>query len=459
MGINITKSDVRWSYISLFLFNGINVLLLPFILAYLSSSEIGLWYTFTAVAGLVILLDFGFMTTLSRNVTYVWAGADDIVSSEFKKNIKQDLGPNYTLFVKLFKTTKLIYLLIGMLIFGILLSIGTYYIYSVSKNDISMTTVMVSWLIYASAVFLNMRYAYWNAILKGIGAIKENQQLLIITKLVQLIFSILFLILGYGIIGVSVAYFISIIINRILVNKYFYSYQNNKTAIKPLLIQKIDKKEYLILLRKLLPNTYKQGLISISNYINLRSTTVVSSAFLGLNVTASLGFVLQVFTLITVVANTFFNTFLPQFSSNRVNSQYNNLKSIFKKALLINYIITILGFAGFILTINIFLDLINSDVELLPMPVIIVIMIYMFLYNNQSIFTAFNATKNVLPHYKSFFISSLLVLGLQLFLLYYFDATLWSLLLPILLVQLLYNNWYWPYLTIKELRSYKSSDK
>lgn len=67
--------------------------------------------------------------------------------------------------------------------------------------------------------------------------------------------------------------------------------------------------------------------------------------------------------------------------------------------------------------------------------------------------------KNVLPHYKSFFISSLLVLGLQLFLLYYFDATLWSLLLPILLVQLLYNNWYWPYLTIKELRSYKSSDK
>lgn len=306
MGINITKSDVRWSYISLFLFNGINVLLLPFILAYLSSSEIGLWYTFTAVAGLVILLDFGFMTTLSRNVTYVWAGADDIVSSEFKKNIKQDLGPNYTLFVKLFKTTKLIYLLIGMLIFGILLSIGTYYIYSVSKNDISMTTVMVSWLIYASAVFLNMRYAYWNAILKGIGAIKENQQLLIITKLVQLIFSILFLILGYGIIGVSVAYFISIIINRILVNKYFYSYQNNKTAIKPLLIQKIDKKEYLILLRKLLPNTYKQGLISISNYINLRSTTVVSSAFLGLNVTASLGFVLQVFTLITVVANTFF---------------------------------------------------------------------------------------------------------------------------------------------------------
>src|SRR5690625_1616880 len=138
MSIKITKSDVRWSYLSLFLFNGINVLLLQFILAYLSPAEVVLWYTFTAVSGLVVILDFGFMTTLSRNITFIWSGAEKITASGFKENPKSK-KQNFKLFVKLFKTTRLIYFILGLAIFIILLTIGSYYVYSVSKDDLPLS--------------------------------------------------------------------------------------------------------------------------------------------------------------------------------------------------------------------------------------------------------------------------------------------------------------------------------
>src|SRR5699024_12193800 len=181
-------------------------------------------------------------------------------------------------------------------------------------------------------------------------------------------------------------------------------------------------------------------LISISNYINLRSTTLLSSAFLGLNVTASLGLVLQIINLITVVANTFFNTFLPHFSSYKVKREYKLLRLTFKKAILINYFIVFTSFLVFFFAGEFILNIFNSNVGLLSWPYTLVIMIYMFLYNNHTIFATLTATKNILPHYKAFIISSIIVILTQL-LLVNIKPVLWSLILPILIVQLLYNNW------------------
>src|SRR5699024_8690167 len=165
----------------------------------------------------------------------------EITSSRNKETSEHIKKPNYQLFIKLFKTTKLMYLILGLTIFIILLSIGSFYVYSVSKADLPISTIMVSWICYATAVFLNMRYAYWNAILKGIGAIKRNQQLLIITKVSQLLFTIIGVLLGYGLIAVSVAYLLSIIINRIVAHITFYSYQDNKETVKPLMNQAINR--------------------------------------------------------------------------------------------------------------------------------------------------------------------------------------------------------------------------
>ena len=78
------KKDVLWGYISLLLVQGINVILLPVIVRYLNFAELGVWYTFTSLYGLAMLIDFGFQTIITRNISYLWSGAQSIKSIGFE---------------------------------------------------------------------------------------------------------------------------------------------------------------------------------------------------------------------------------------------------------------------------------------------------------------------------------------------------------------------------------------
>ena len=77
--------------------------------------------------------------------------------------------------------------------------------------------------------------------IKGIGAIKTYNQILIITKSTQLVLSIILLIFGLGLIGVSIAYFASVIVNRILQSIAYYNYSNETKQTKRKLKIKFDK--------------------------------------------------------------------------------------------------------------------------------------------------------------------------------------------------------------------------
>ncbi|HCR2012775.1 TPA: hypothetical protein ONC52_004666, partial [Enterobacter asburiae] len=95
----VRKKDVLWGYLSQFLSIASSLLLLPFILRYLGQEEIGLWYVFVALAGLVQLLEFGLLPTVSRFISYVYSGAKDITynktpeckDEEINKELLNDL--------------------------------------------------------------------------------------------------------------------------------------------------------------------------------------------------------------------------------------------------------------------------------------------------------------------------------------------------------------------------------
>jgi len=71
---NIDKRDVLWSYASMFLLVGSGIILLPFMLNKMPSDTIGMWQIFQTITALVLLLDFGFRPSFSRNVSYIFSG-------------------------------------------------------------------------------------------------------------------------------------------------------------------------------------------------------------------------------------------------------------------------------------------------------------------------------------------------------------------------------------------------
>ena len=105
--INTTKSDIIWNYVSTVLSMGSSFLLLPFLLAYLSNAELGLWYTFVAIGNLTLLFEFGFTPTFARNIVYCLSGARSISKSGYDSSQVGD-SVDYELLGKLIKTSRIV---------------------------------------------------------------------------------------------------------------------------------------------------------------------------------------------------------------------------------------------------------------------------------------------------------------------------------------------------------------
>lgn len=445
--MNIGKKDVMWGYLSLFLVQGINIILLPFILLFLNTKELGLWYTFSSLYGLAMLIDFGFQATISRNVSYVWSGAKGIKKSGFQDSSNNNkIDKHY--FIKLLSSIKSIYYLMGIVIFLLLISIGTLYVYNITLGEVDTKVALISWFFYFIAIVLNIMFSFWNAILRGIGAIKEYNKTLILSKLCQIIFTITFLYFGLGIVGVTLAYLFSVIVNRIILSRYFYKYNKITKQLKGKLRAKLDKK----IIKDLMPNTIRTGITSASNYLVINFPIILSSYFISLEVSGQFGIVNQIITLCLTISNSYFNTYLAQFNYYRVKNKLDSLTDLFRKSLLINYAINLVLFLGVILFGNYLLELFTEDKSLLPLPLLLIIITYRFLYNNQTVFVSLLSTRNIIPYYKSFFISALLIVLIQLLTLSVMPS-LMGIILPIIIIQMLYNNWYWPLKVIKDLRS------
>ncbi|WP_436862358.1 O-unit flippase-like protein [Staphylococcus caeli] len=450
--MNIGKVDVAWSYISLAMVQGVNIMLLPIILKFLNSAELGLWYTFTSLYGLAMLIDFGFQTVIARNISYLWSGAKTIQSEGYDSSEVKNNGIHIGYFVKVLSTVKFIYYAMGLMIFIIFISFGTLYLVKITNGEIDLYTALTAWLFYMVSIILNIAFSFWNALLKGIGAIKLYNQILVVTKVAQLVLSVLFLLLGYGIVGVSLAYLLSVIINRVLQSICYYRYSNETKATKGQIKFQYNKEIF----KALLPNTVKTGILSLSNYLIVNFPIIICSYFLSLKISGQFGLVNQIVTLILMLSNSYFNTYLSKFNYLRVKNQFDELIILFRKSMITNYIFNIVAFTLFVLLGGFFLEILGTDYKLLPLGPLILIIVYRFLYNNQILFTTFLTTKNKIPHYRQFMISALITVAVQVIVLVFLEKSLMYLILPLLIVQLVHNNWYWVLYVIKDIRNEKN---
>ncbi|MES9874661.1 MAG: hypothetical protein ABW146_16260, partial [Candidatus Sedimenticola sp. 6PFRAG7] len=79
MAKEVQKIDVFWGYGAQAINVGAELVILPVILYYLSSADVGLWFVFISLGGFAKLLEFGFLPTLARNTAYIYSGADRLI--------------------------------------------------------------------------------------------------------------------------------------------------------------------------------------------------------------------------------------------------------------------------------------------------------------------------------------------------------------------------------------------
>jgi O-antigen/teichoic acid export membrane protein len=444
----ISRKDVIWNYLATFLQIGSGVLLFPVILRLLSSETVGVWSIFVTITSLIGLLDFGFSPSFTRNITYIISG----VSKLEKTGISNDSlngQINYELLGCTIKAMKWFYSRIAFIAFFLLITAGSVYIYYVIKNNFEgdILQIAIAWVLFCLVNTYNIYTLYYDSLMMGCGLVLKSKQLIIISQIAYLFVSIVLIYCGFGIISIVIAQAVMIIIKRTLSYKYFFTLELNKE------LNKVSNEKFREVLSIITPNSIKLGLTSLGAFLVLQSSVIIGSFYLTLDQLASYGITVQVVNVIASLASVYFTSYIPKIAYLRVNKDIKHIRYIYLKCVIIMIITFIVSAFALILFGNWALNLLKSQTLLLQNSMILVIILITFLEKNHAIAGGFLLLKNEVPYFKAAIISGVATVIVMFILIKLFDFGIWGMILAPGIVQATYQNWKWPFVLIKELKS------
>jgi len=448
MAITTTKRDLAWSYISYGVSIGTNFILLPIILKFLSGSELGLWYSFLSVGGIIVLLDFGFAQTIMRNVTYCYSGAK-ILQKTNMPDLSENITPNYQLLKGLIASCRLLYFCIAAIATVLLFTIGTVYVQYISK-ELEGSLYIIAWGIYSFGIVLNFYFGYFPCLLMGVGAIAQANKATLIARLLQIVISVIGLVTGFGIIALGAAFLINGISMRLISQWYFKRYMNIAVEIKKQ-ENHITMQEVISTLKILWHNAWRTGVSSFGGFLISQSNTIMCSLFLGLAVTGIYGLSMQIVTVVGAIAQILFNAYMPALTESCIKKDMKRIKQILSVSVVSNLLIYWIGIITLCFIGLPILKIIKPNSNI-PLEILLFIALSIFLERNQWIFCGYIVATNRIPFMLPNIISGITIAIFSYVLIGQFGMGIWGLVLSNFLVMLIYNYWKWMLLVLKELK-------
>ena len=439
-----------WSYAATFFTVGAGVILLPFMLHKLPAETIAIWTIFQTVSMLVMMLDFGFRPSFSRNVSYIFSGVRHLHKEgiEAVESREQSVNVDYSLLKGTLHAMRLFYRWMSLVAFVILISIGSFYIYFLlGKYTGSHTDIWVAWFVLVSINCYNLYTLYYDALLTGKGFIRRSQQINIIGHIIYLGLAIALIYSGLGLTAIVTSQFISIVIRRIFSYRVFFTSEMTEH------LRKAEAQPPMPILRAIYPNAVKSGLTSIGGFMVNKSAMFIGSLFLPLPLTASYGITLQVMDVLSRCGVVVYTTTLPKLAQHRVHRNYSELRRLYSYSIWSLLAVFIIGGIGLLTLGNPFLLWLNSETTLLPASMICAMLAFFLLEYNHVIAAGIIMADNRIPFFIPSLLSGLATIVLMLIFVAGFHWSLWGMILAPGIAQLAYQNWRWPMMVIKELYS------
>lgn len=442
--ICISKGDVIWSYVSQFFNIASGFITLPLILHMLSTKEIAMNYLMLTVATLVTLMDFGFTPQISRQVSYVYSGANKLLKEGI---VEGSAGVvDYQLLACLLCVTRRIFRIISAAVLVLLLTLGTCYIYSVTDGFTNVDNSFLIWLVFCSSSFFAIYFKYYDSLLVGRGLIKESKQCVLVNKISQIILVYVLLLSGVGLIGVCIANFVSPFLGRYMAHRFFYDQETNAKFEG----QTYSDEQKGEVFQAIWHNAKKVGINFIGTYCTRQFGMFLIGLYLASDVVASYGLMMQFVTIVTSISVTFLGTLQPQIISYKIQGNRDMTIRRFSFSIVVFYVLCNCGLAVVVLLGPWALDLIGSNAQLPSFPILLLYSLVCFLEENHSNFAIFISSGNQIPFVPAALTSGFLICLGDFVVLQFTSLGVLGIILVQGVVQLAYNNWYWPLWVLRE---------
>ena len=449
MRIAVNKRDTVWSYIGTAVSLLINVIILPFVLIYLDDNSVGLYYVFTSVSSIVTLVDFGFSPSFARSIAYAWSGAKSLVSFGSETNVQQE--PNYDLMCDVVTSCRYIYTALSLFTLMVTGSLGTFYIRSITAN-FSGALHMMAWYVYVIAIVINVLFGYYAVLLRGIGAIEKVNKATVIARVIQIFICIIAMMCGIGLLGVAIAYLVYGYVFRVLAIRWF----NNTTRLDQRKKEKAGGKIYDQLdgvkeaIKAIWPNAWRDGLVTVSNFVLTQASTIISSIYLTLYETGVYSLCVQLVAAVATIACTLNTTYQPSLQSASVNKDVERQKSYISIIVLSMIALFTIGMIA-LLTIGRPIITFLKPSYGMSVPVLLLAGFYQLVLAYRNCYCSYLSTTNRLIYTKSFVISAGVCIALSYLFTGIFRLGIYGLIFAQICSQLMFNAWYWPVFVHREL--------
>ena len=455
--MKIGRKDIFWNYTATFLKIASSALLLPFILRMMPPAMVGIWSVFMTITAFALLLDFGFSSSFTRNVTYVFSGVRTLKVNGFEFVSSESQTIDYGLMKGLIAAMRWFYLRIAIVLFFLLATLGTYYIYCLLQNYMgNHQEVYIAWALLCVINTYNLYTLYYDSLLQGKGLVKRSKQIVIIGQAVYLIIAVILIMKGNGLVAIVAAQASSVIIVRWLSYHSFFTRE-----IKKKLHTSSPRPEKEII-KAIYPNALKIGLTILGGFMVQRSAIIIGSLYLSLEEIASYGISMQIIYVIAGLAGIYTATFQPKIVQLRVENNNTAIKELYLKGQVVLLLTYIAGGMGLLILGEWTLHFIGSQTQLLPFSILLLALLVSLVEINLSIAGGILLTKNEVPFYKASLLSGFSIVSGLLLAFHFSGLGLLCLVLVPLIVDLFYQAWKWPWEVIKELnitiKDYKNAN-
>jgi hypothetical protein len=335
------------------------IVVLPLILLRLSTAEIALWYLFSTVIGLQLLVDMGFSSTFSRVIAY---GMGGLTTFEIKdlRNFKRssDLAEaNWETIEKICSTMRAIYLRLTLISIFLLVTIGTWAMFRPISKMSDARWGWVAWVVILITSGFTLLGNSYSSYLQGLNQIALLRRWEILTSLGAIGTSLIVLLAGGGLLGLVVANQGWLILN--ILRNYWLCLKVEGGRFQKFTSQKINT----VVFDAVWPSAWRSGLGVFMSYGLVQFSGIIYAQFGTASGVASYLLALRLMQMISQLSQAPFYSKLPLLA--KLHSEGNLQKQIqvAKRGMILAYWTYVMGFIMLGLLATPLLKLIGSNAE------------------------------------------------------------------------------------------------
>ncbi|MCG7566501.1 hypothetical protein MHM95_09380 [Pseudoalteromonas sp. CnMc7-15] len=411
---------------------------MPFALSYFSNDVFSVWMIFVTFYGLIVVFDFGLSATFARQLNYILSGAQRLEVKGTSQHVDEK-NINSQLFTGVIDASKYTFFLLGCLcsIFFVLF----YFAYLTGIEEKLGASLWLEWSIYCLAIVISLFSLQYNAIFFGTYNVTSIYRVCTISNLIFFSVAILLIYQGGGLLSIAVARLVAAIVYLLhsIVEVKNYNmlrfYQTNlKGRIK-------SARETLF---TLLPNVSRLGLVSLGNYLSAKATVFLTASFLPLALSASYSFVLNIFTTISSVSLLYMTIHTPKLNSLMQRRDMTRIRVLQSKVRLVSLGCMVAAGSLFFAIGDYLLALLESDTQLLMLAPMLALFLVYLLDTNKQLAQNLLMTGNHVDFALASITAGVGVVFVTWAALAVGFESVYTPIVAILLVQGVFNFWYWP---------------